>query len=572
MQGFDEEAQHDLLRLAVQARALAERDLELESQARLLAEREVEALRLSSPPSRRLLAACAASRAWHQLARAVQRVRRDPWVRRSYGSYIEPQSVASRGLRTELGSELARRRGAETAWASERRRRARADWELRALRSGWRALPAPGRARGHARAHPRPALADAPPGTHRRELWDRVAATAATSEPLRVHLAAGARAPLEEAIRSLGWSVVASPAAAELALDIGGDGRLRLDSILAGEREPASVSLSPRGVSPDELSEAVRTALRRPAILVRVGGAELDPARSGGDYLLARSLCRALARRGHEAAIGPAGAAEASRGRMADLVLTIRGRGTVAATPGQVALVWLISHPEDVSHDELERCDAVLVASRTYARRLEGQLSVPVHPLLQFTDPALFYPDSDPGAGHDVAFVGNMRSVLRPIVWDAIRSGHAPALYGEGWRFVAPELAVAGHVEPHRVRKIYSSSKVVLNDHWEDMRRHGFVNNRVYDVLACGGFLLSDRLPELAEEFGDAVETYAGRRELAAKLDFYLLRGREREARGRRGREIVLERHTADHRAAKLLAIVEATMRRRGLSGPDAGR
>jgi hypothetical protein len=278
-------------------------------------------------------------------------------------------------------------------------------------------------------------------------------------------------------------------------------------------------------------------------------------AEAGGDYRLAVALSQALARRGYRTTVGAGGIEPESE--MADVVITLRGRMPVSAAPKQITLAWVISHPDEVRPEELERCDAVLVASRTYARKLAAELPVPVHPFLQFSDPAVFYPEVDPGRAHDLVFVGNMRSVLRRVVWDAWRAGYAPAIYGQDWRFVAPELTVAERAEPDLVRRIYSSSKVVLNDHWDDMRRQGFVNNRVYDVLACEGFLLTDHVPGMEDEFGDAVETYADRAELTSKLKHYLSDERERKARASRGRELILERHTADRRAAELEPILE---------------
>ncbi len=42
----------------------------------------------------------------------------------------------------------------------------------------------------------------------------------------------------------------------------------------------------------------------------------------------------------------------------------------------------------------------------------------------------------------------------------------------------------------------------MLNDHHDDMREQGFVSNRVFDVLAVGGRLLTDDVPGLGAALG----------------------------------------------------------------------
>jgi spore maturation protein CgeB len=103
---------------------------------------------------------------------------------------------------------------------------------------------------------------------------------------------------------------------------------------------------------------------------------------------------------------------------------------------------------------------------------------------------------------------------------------------------------------------LYSSAAIVLNDHWDDMREHGFVSNRVFDALACGAFVLSDENAGLAEAVGEGVETFSDVDDLRAKLGLYLEDPRLRREVAERGRRAVLARHTADHRAEQLLELL----------------
>ena len=102
------------------------------------------------------------------------------------------------------------------------------------------------------------------------------------------------------------------------------------------------------------------------------------------------------------------------------------------------------------------------------------------------------------------------------------------------------------------------------------MRRHGFIGNRVFDVLACGGFALSDHLPELAEKRWRGCDLRQPR-ELAGKLGRYLRNPAERQERADRGRAAVLGGHTVDHRAAELEAVIEDAFRHRRVSPPGGG-
>ena len=81
------------------------------------------------------------------------------------------------------------------------------------------------------------------------------------------------------------------------------------------------------------------------------------------------------------------------------------------------------------------------------------------------------------------------------------------------------------------------------------------VTMRVFDVLACGGFLLAERTPALEELFdvGREVEAYSTLEELRSKAAHYLAHPSEARAMAEAGRAAVLSRHAFDQRVAHIL-------------------
>ena len=73
------------------------------------------------------------------------------------------------------------------------------------------------------------------------------------------------------------------------------------------------------------------------------------------------------------------------------------------------------------------------------------------------------------------------------------------------------------------------------------MYQDDIVTMRVFDVLACGGFVLAERSSALAElfEIGAEVDCYASADELEAKVAHYLAHPDSARAIARRGREAV---------------------------------
>ena len=62
---------------------------------------------------------------------------------------------------------------------------------------------------------------------------------------------------------------------------------------------------------------------------------------------------------------------------------------------------------------------------------------------------------------------------------------------------------------------MYRSAGVVLNDHWSDMAKHGFLSNRLFDAAAAGARVVSDDAVGISEVIGDSVAVYRSPSELA---------------------------------------------------------
>ena len=273
-----------------------------------------------------------------------------------------------------------------------------------------------------------------------------------------------------------------------------------------------------------------------------------------GDYHFAAALAAALLRKGVRARIDfaadPDRHAEAS-----DINLVLRGRQRFEPKPGTLNLIWLISHPDRPSADELRGFDHVFVASEVWARQL-AKSGHACQTLLQCTDSARFYPmPPEPSLASPALFVANSRNVLRTVVREAVEQDLALDIYGELWEGLAPaEWIRAPKIDNVDLPRHYASAEVVLNDHWASMREGGFVSNRIFDALACAAPLVTDRIAGLPDEiaaachfFGDGVPLKAA---VAAARE-----GREAgRAEALRVAELVRRSHSFDARAEAIVA------------------
>jgi hypothetical protein len=321
----------------------------------------------------------------------------------------------------------------------------------------------------------------------------------------------------------------------------------------------------------EALVSAIRAWLEAPRVAIHIGPATRTAGSHWGDTPFARGVQKAFERRGWVATVHPYDARDDAAAIRADVAIHVLGGRIPEIRSGQIPLLWIISHPDRVTARLCEQYERVFVASDLFCGQLVTRVRTPVVALHQATDPEHFFPEPG-GPPHELLFVGNSRNARRPVIDALAGTTRELAVYGTGWtpQLVEPRHVRGDWIPNEQLRRYYAAAAITLNDHWRDMRDEGFISNRIYDVLASGGFVISDEVPGLAAEFDGAVPTWATPDGLAPLIDHYLADPEERREHSNRGRAAVLARHTFDHRVATMLAEIEPVLSTKGrLHAPE---
>jgi len=177
-------------------------------------------------------------------------------------------------------------------------------------------------------------------------------------------------------------------------------------------------------------------------------------------------------------------------------------------------------------------------------------------------------PEEKEQYGHDVVFVGSWYPE-RAALFERLCEFDL-AIWGPGWEMLPERSALrrhlrGAHTSPGEWRKIYSASRIVLATHYHDPSGRYPVyqaSPRVFEALACGAFVLSDRQRDVLALFrdGEHLASFSDGDDLAVKVRYYLEHPGERQAIARKGREEALSRHTYVHRLRELLAVAGERM------------
>ncbi|MBD3234150.1 MAG: tetratricopeptide repeat protein [candidate division Zixibacteria bacterium] len=246
----------------------------------------------------------------------------------------------------------------------------------------------------------------------------------------------------------------------------------------------------------------------------------------------------------------------------ADLLLHLFGIPVPELPDAKFKAIWIHSHPDLVSPQLLSNYDKVFCLSKPFIPKLaamghEAELLVGATAKLPVKS----------GKKYDIVFVGNTKGKDgRKIISDLQGRYEGLKVWGEGWDSILPAENIGGiYYDNRELPELYASTKISLNDHHEDMRREGFLNPRVFDILASGGFVISDKMVCIEEIFGDTVPTYSTPEELKALIEKYLNDDQAREELAAKGRQISLK-YSFDNMAKQALSSIYGNDSATGIS------
>jgi spore maturation protein CgeB len=186
---------------------------------------------------------------------------------------------------------------------------------------------------------------------------------------------------------------------------------------------------------------------------------------------------------------------------------------------------------------------------------LEELAVTPLDPAQPFQEKA-----GTPYEGAPCIYVDEARSARRRIeVLSALPASALKIFGGADWARAggAVARAYAGRAVPYGydLSSLYYHSKINVNVFHEQCVDS--TNSRVYDVLAAGGFLLTEYRPCLEREFeiGRHIAAFETAAEARGKVEYYLAHADEREAMAREGQTHVLGEHTFGRQCQSLLSV-----------------
>lgn len=177
-----------------------------------------------------------------------------------------------------------------------------------------------------------------------------------------------------------------------------------------------------------------------------------------------------------------------------DINLVIIGISKFEPVQDRINLAWVISHPEKISITNIQKYDLIFSATSSKKLPWVNSCENKFIYLPQATDISRFYPrEKQDEFSSKNLYVGNSRRVFRWIPKKALRENFPLDIHGRDWNeFMPSEYLKSDHIPNYILPDFYSNSEVVINDTWDDMKKYGITSNRLFDVLACDGCLLSD--------------------------------------------------------------------------------
>jgi len=113
-----------------------------------------------------------------------------------------------------------------------------------------------------------------------------------------------------------------------------------------------------------------------------------------------------------------------------------------------------------------------------------------------------------------------------------------------------------GKIPQDDVPILYSSAKINLNCTAQDCVDWDVITLRTFEVLACQGFLITDKVPTAEKTMQDCMVFTDGDTDLSQKIEYYRDHDKEREKIAKKGYEFTIQHASLDSRMRELLSYI----------------
>ena len=277
-----------------------------------------------------------------------------------------------------------------------------------------------------------------------------------------------------------------------------------------------------------------------------------------GDYWVKQELLKAFKKVGVNVSVKPVDA---------DVTLylwgspfPIRESYPFFYNPYTYNVAWFYSNPSKMTRKELTRYDLVFCLSELYLKLIKDWTNnIYPEPLLSCTNFGV--PKNKVKKNIDILFVGNARGGMEKgrvaVSWLDPPKNSVVKIYGHKW--IRHEYMRKWYADIYwpfeKLNELYNRSKITLVDGHDDMNRLGFVQMKIFDVLASGGFVISSHNTGIKKIFGDAVPMYKSADEMNELIKFYLVNHNEREKKIASGMAVAVKEKYM-HRAKKIVSVL----------------
>jgi spore maturation protein CgeB len=204
------------------------------------------------------------------------------------------------------------------------------------------------------------------------------------------------------------------------------------------------------------------------------------------------------------------------------------------------------------------RLEQVLAAQR----RLGGSFQIPALVQAAMGD---FVAAARSSLDHDlVAMISEMAAAERRLNVVARLGRCGIHIWGDpGWKAVEPHgaryMGFAGHDQA--LTEIYRAGAIHVDV--ARLYQQDIVPMRIFDILACGGFVIAEHSPALTALFkpGRDLETWGTPEELEAKVRHYQAHPDQAQAMARSGMQLVHTHHTIRARVREMLRAIDIPLR-----------